>query len=414
MKKQPLFLTGVILLFSVLSTACGGLSGAGGTSGQTGSGPVRSEPKNGSASVRTASGMVEGKDYIVLKRVRILDEMGFDKPVEAMSLLAPSDWRVEGGVRWKSVNECRGEIVSWTMELTSPDGAIRFSALPVQSFAFSQDPMIQQSLIAGSQQGGCKVSSPFTAEQHLQNLARNKLGASVGSVREDESLQSVINKISADSDAASQQYGTGGTASGSGIYGTLIYPDGTKGLAQIGVMVTENQSRGMFTGEPNGFSSTTVFHQVVMRYPAAREAEALKLFGTITTSHRMNPVWTQAKESFLTKLGNVEHAGRMERLRLMGEQSKAYAKSQSDAADVRMRDWERGQASSDASHSRFIQTIREVETWKDGEGSPVELNAGYSHGWSKPDGSYILTNNSNFDPAVELQQDWVRMQKPSR
>ncbi len=114
------------------------------------------------------------------------------------------------------------------------------------------------------------------------------------------------------------------------------------------------------------------------------------------------------------RLGNVEHAGRMERLRLMGKQSKAYAKSQSDASNARMRDWERGQASSDASQRRFIQTIREVETWKDGEGNPVELSAGYSHGWSKPDGSYILTNNSLFDPAVELQQNWVRMQKPPR
>jgi hypothetical protein len=104
----------------------------------------------------------------------------------------------------------------------------------------------------------------------------------------------------------------------------------------------------------------------------------------------------------------------MERLRLMGKQSKAYAKSQSDASNARMRDWERGQASSDASQRRFIQTIREVETWKDGEGNPVELSAGYSHGWSKPDGSYILTNNSLFDPAVELQQNWVRMQKPPR
>jgi hypothetical protein len=34
-----------------------------------------------------------------------------------------------------------------------------------------------------------------------------------------------------------------------------------------------------------------------------------------------------------------------------------------------------------------------------------------SHGWSRPDGSIILTNNSVFDPAVELQQNWVRMEK---
>jgi hypothetical protein len=157
-----------------------------------------------------------------------------------------------------------------------------------------------------------------------------------------------------------------------------------------------------------------VFHQSVIRYPPAREAEALKVFGTISTSERINPLWKQAKEAFLTRVGNDEHAARMERLRLMGEQSRAYAKAQSEASDARMRNWERGQASSDANQSRFIQTIREVETWKDSSGTPVELSAGYSHGWSRPDGSYILTNNSNFNPAVELQQNWERMQKPPR
>lgn len=363
---------------------------------------------------KTNSGLVEGKDYLVLKRVRILDEMGFDKPVEAMSVLAPSDWRAESSVRWKNVNECRGEIVSWQMKLTSPDGAIQFSVLPVRTFGYSQDPVVRQALVAASQQGGCEVSPPFTAEQHLENLARTELGATVSNVRQDQSLQAVLDKISTDNDATSQQYGTGMSTSGNGVYGALTYPDGTRGLAQVGVMVMKTESRGIFTGEPTGSASTMVFHQVVMRYPAAREPEALKLFGTITASHRMNPVWSQAKEGFLARLGNVEHAGRMERLRLMGEQSKAYAKSQSEAADARMRDWERAQASSDASHHRFIQTIREVETWKDGEGSPVELSSGYNYGWSKPDGSFILTNNSLFDPAVEFQQEWVRMQKPTR
>ncbi len=362
---------------------------------------------------QTSSNLVEGKDYLVLKRVRILDEMGFDKPVEAMSLLVPNGWRAEGSVRWKSVNECRGELISWPITLTSPDGAMQFSLLPGRSFVSSQDPMTQKSFILASQQGGCQVSAPFTAEQYIGKLA-SSLKASVSNVRKDPSLQSNIDKMAADSDATSQQYGTNMRMSGSSVYGTLTWPDGTKGLAQVGVMTVISQSRDMFNGAPNGGTSTSVFHQAVIRYPPAREADALKLFGTISSSHRMNPVWTQAKDAFLTRLGNIEHAGRMERLRLMGEQSRSYAKSQSDAADARMRDWERKQASSDANQHRFIQTIREVETWKDGQGNPVELNAGYNYGWSKPDGSYILTNNSLFDPAVELQQNWERMQKPPR
>jgi hypothetical protein len=327
----------------------------------------------------------------------------------------PRGWRTEGSVRWKNVNECRSEIVTWQMSATSPDGAIRLTALPLRSFEFHQDPLLQQGAIAQAQQGGCRVNPPFDAAQYLENLAQAELGgATVSDIRSDESMRAVVDKISADSNAISRQYGSGTTQSGSAVYGTLTWPDGSKGLAQVAVITNINQSRGMYSGEPNGYAMTTVFHQIYIRYPPAREAEALKIFGTITSSHRMNPVWQQAKEGFLTRLGNMEHAGRMERLRLQGEQSAAYARAQSDASDARMRDWERQQASSDAGQRRFIQTIREVETWKDGSGNPVELGSGYSHGWSRPDGSYILTNNSNFDPAVELQQNWVRMEKPQR
>jgi hypothetical protein len=370
----------------------------------------------GNSSVKSqtkASGLVEGRDYVVLERFRILDQMAFDRPVEAMSILVPHGWRAEGGIRWKGINECRGEMASWQVSATSPDGAIRFMRLPDRAFLFFQDQMLQRGALAAQQQGGCTVSPPFNAAQYLENLARNGFGgANVSNIRADPYLGAGVEKLVAMSNETSRQYGTGMQSSGSAVYGTLTWPDGSKGLAQVALMVSMTRSNDMFTGAPNGSASTVVFHQVVIRYPPAREAEALKVFGTISASHRVNPIWKQAKENFMTRLGNMEHAGRMERLRLQGEQSAAYARAQSDASDARMRDWERAQASSDASQHRFIQTIREVETWKDSSGTPVELNAGYSHGWSRPDGSYILTNNSLFNPAVEFQQNWERMEKP--
>lgn len=358
-----------------------------------------------------SSKMVQGKDYVVLKRLRVLDEMGFDRPVEAMSVLVPSGWKAQGGVRWNSIGGCRGEIVVWQISVTSPDGQIEYMAFPVRTFVYSQDQMMQQVYLTAARQGGCQVSAPFNASQYIQLLARDGLKASVSNIRQDESLQASLNKMNADSNEISRQYGTNMSTSSNMIYGTLNWSDGKKGLAQIGVMSTVKSSRNMFTGAPDGFSTTTVFHQVVVRYPPEREAEALRLFATINTSYRMNPIWKNAKDDFLTQLGNAEHAASMQRLRLMGEQSRAYAKSQSDAADARMRDWEQKQSSSDASQRRFIQTIREVETWKDSSGNAVELGSGYNYGWSKPDGSYILTNNSLFNPAVELKENWVKMQK---
>ena len=250
---------------------------------------------------RNNSTLSEGKDYLVLERVRLLDTMGFDRPVEAMSILVPQGWKTEGGVTGKGINGCRGEIVTLQFSVTSRDGAIRFPVLPLRSFIAFQNQLSQQAAMVAAQQGGCQVYPPFNAARYLENLARNGLGgARATDIRPDESLQAIIAKIAEFSNATAQQYGTGINQSGSGVYGTLTWPDGSKGLAQVGVSVMVKNGQDMYTGAPNGFATTTVFHQAIIRYPPAREAEAIKLFGMFLTSHRMNPVWQKAKDNFLT------------------------------------------------------------------------------------------------------------------
>jgi len=272
--------------------------------------------------------------------------------------------------------------------------------------------MMRQPNFNAALKDGCALSQPFDATTYLQTVARDQLGgATVADVHPDDSLTATIAKIVDLNNQTALQFGSGMQTSGTGIYGSLTFPDGTEGLANIGVTNMRKDGRDMFTGRPNGFSTTSVFHQALVRFPANRRDEAVRLLGTTLSSYRVNPAWQQAKDQFMAKLGNIEHAGNMERLRLMGEQSAEYARARSDAQDTAMRNWEQQNAASDASQHRFIQTIREVETWTDSKGAPVELSAGYAHGWSRPDGSYILTNNSTFDPAVAFQQNWTRMEK---
>lgn len=119
----------------------------------------------------------EGKDYVVLERVRFLDEQGFDRPVEAFSMLFPKGWKTEGGVRWKGVGECRGEMVSMTVKASSPDGKVSFESFPARSFSWADDQMMMQAMMAGAQAGGCAVNQPFSAEQYLEGYAKQDLGA---------------------------------------------------------------------------------------------------------------------------------------------------------------------------------------------------------------------------------------------
>lgn len=354
---------------------------------------------------------VEGKDYVILERRRFLDEMGFDRPVEAFSMLFPKNWRTEGGVRWKGVGECRGEIVQMSVKATSPDGQIQFEAPPVRSFGWASDQMMMQAMMAGAQAGGCAVNQPFTAEQYLQGYAQQDLGASASEIRGDEARTARARQMDEQANAIAMQYGNNSQQSTTFATGRLAWPDGTEGFIETGVTNIITQQPDMFNGGVSTFSTTSVFYTTITRFPSDRKDEALRMLKLFTSSHRMNPVWQQAKDNFLTQLGNVEHAGRMERIRLMGEQSQAYAKAQSEASDQRMRSWEQQQTSQDASHERFVKTIREVETWNDGTNGRVELTSGYDHAWSRGDGSYILSNSPNFDPSSVFQdQAWKPMQ----
>lgn len=326
-------------------------------------------------------------------------------------MLVPSGWRAEGGVTWDSIGGCRGEIIVNTVKLTSPDGAFVFQALPLRSFGYSNNQMLLQSMRAGAQAGGCAVNQPFNAAQFVEGYARMELRAQASNIQPEEAAMALLRPLDQTANQSARQYGQNSQQESTVAIGDLRFSDGAEGVLQ-------GTAINMVMHQPDAFSggttmiSSTVTIPFLMRFPAGRRAEGLKLFRMIMTSHRMNPVWTEAKNRFLTQLGNIEHRGRMERIHLMGEQARAYAREQSAASDQRMRDWENRQAAQERQHTNFVQAIREVESWRDPYGSNVELSSGYSNAWTRGDGSYILTNSPTFDPSSAFQdQQWKPMQR---
>lgn len=401
----------------VLGVGCSRTEGAGepvaaaplaGQAAPGGSAPGRAVDEPASAPGK----FVEGEDYLELERVMFLDSMGFDQPVEAFSVLFPRGWKTEGGVRWLRVDACRGEMVSLWVKGTSPDGAIQFELAPVRSFGWSDDAIMMRGMQAAAAQGGCQLNQPFSAQEYVEGYARMDLGATASDIRPDTTHEAEARRRDADAMAMARRFGNDTTQATSAAYGSLSWPDGSEGISHVGVINVVTRRPNMVSGGVVTFSNTQVFYNVVMRFPPARRAEATRLMGTIVASQRINPVWQQAKDKYMMELGNAEHAARMEQIRLFGEQRAAYARARSADMDRQMRGWERQQSAQDASVKRFVQTIREVETWNDGAGS-VELNAGYEHAWSRGDGRYILSNSPNFDPnAVFLDPRWEPMRRP--
>ena len=356
-----------------------------------------------------AQGTTDGR-YVVLARTRFWDKAMFDPPVEAFSLLFPQGWHVDGGVQWKGVHECRGDIVSNVVTATSPDGALTYRVSPSRSFSYADDAMMMQALQAGAQAGGCGVNEPFDAARYVEGRARKDLGAQAKNIRPDTARMAVMQERDAQANAIARQYGTGMEQTTTMAYGDLAFPDGTAGLLHVGVTNLITRRPDMLTGRTTTFSTTSVFHEAMIRFPAARRDEAVKTFATIQTSFRANPAWQQAKDAFLTKLGNVEHQGRMERLRIQAAAGQAAHEARTAASDAQQRSWESRQAADDVAHKRFIQSIREVETFVDAAGT-VELSAGYDGAWSRGDGTYLLATGG-FDPVQELKDSrWTKMKR---
>jgi hypothetical protein len=416
-----LVLATLTFVFATLSFGCG----QGGTS--TGSAPS-------SGSTKLASAFKEGKDYTVLERVRFLDETGFERPAEAFSVLLPKGWKHEGGIIWKGLNECRGEMVGSKWSASSPDGSIRFISLPGHSWTWASDEMMQQTMMMQAQNGGCEVGMPIQAEQYFREVfaPRELQGVTINELKPNPDAVRTMNEKTAQLQNGANAYGGNTTITHSAVTARLTWSDGSEGIALCSVTNMQNVSQDPYSGAMQGTSTSFTPERSFIRYPAAKRAEAEGHLANIQSSIRTNPQWKQAIEGYFAELGRQSAIEHHQRMRAIDDQTRAMTAAhnqrmndiQAQGAattnahnermanmDNNMRSWEAQQSSQDRSHSAFVQTIREVETYRDGSGT-VELSSGYGQAWSRGDGTYILSNSPGFDPSGVFQdQNWQEMKK---
>jgi hypothetical protein len=188
----------------------------------------------------------------------------------------------------------------------------------------------------------------------------------------------------------------------------------------------------MYTGAMQQMSMSTASERSWLRFPAARRDEAESFLANMKSSTRTNPAWKEAVEGYFAELGRQQerqhhiimdgidqstqnmtaaHNQRMGDIAAQGAANTAMHNDRMAAMDQNMRSWEQQQASQDRQHTRYVQTIREVETWQSSNGA-VELSSGYDQAWSRGDGTYILSNEPGFDPSTAFQdQNWTEMQR---
>jgi hypothetical protein len=357
------------------------------------------------------SNMVEGKDYFILKRFRVTDQYGFSQPLEVSSFLLPANWQVTGGVQWNGRNKCLPEMVQASMQAFSPGKEYELFLFPVTQFDWSTDPVYLDAMQRGFNMHSCYIAQPQDAAGYISRYMAPYLKAQVKTAQPIAQLQQQMDQGAMQMTNAARQAGNNAYSHrGSAAEGVLQFSDGKEGLAFCTLMQTIVSMPGAQGGIAHNYQCY-VSMRMVLKYKAGNEAAARKIMSTLFTSARINPQWANGVQAFYAAIAR-------------GAQDETWKKiqyshqAQQEISNNIVRSWEARNSNSNGrngnaidNNGQFGQYLRGVENYTDDAGNKIELTSGYSHAWSKGDGSYLLSNNPAFDPNVTFNEDWKRLSK---
>lgn len=349
----------------------------------------------------------EGKDYVVLERFRVMDPTGFAHPMEAYSILVPEGWTSQGGITWQVGVPCMIEAIRNRVSVTSPDGRMALEIYPTQQWEWWDDQLMLQTMQQQQQNPlarRCPIMEPLDAASFLRGPMAREMGAEVVSVDPEEEMNALLRKQAQQVNMQYQQNKLPMENRPSAATAIVRFPDGSSGVALCSVGMTVTNMPNMLSGGTYAGYTCVTDQKVAVRCPKGKEEEARKLLSGVLASVRVNPEWARGVQQMFSNVAAVEQRETMKRAQIQRE-------AMNYTADLQQRTWESGQESRDRIAEGWGQSLRGVETWTDASGGSVELNAGYQGAWSRPDGTYILSNDPLFDPNVVLHEDWKRLEK---
>jgi len=369
---------------------------------------AQSSQKNKSNTTDKTANMVEGKDYIILKRFRLEDKQGFSQPIEVSSFVLPANWKVNSNVQWNTSSKCIPEMVQVALNAESENGDFELMYLPTTQFDWSDDPVYLDAMQRGFNMNSCHIAQPLDAAGYIRNALAPDINAQVKTSKTINELQQLMDAGAMQQTQLARQAGnTAYSHKGSAAEGVLQFADGKEGLAFCTLMQTI-VTMGGTQGQIAHNSYCYVSMRMVLKYKAGNEAMGRKIMSTLFSSTRINPTWMKGIQNFFAAVAKNAQDQNWKHIQEIRD-------VQQQMGNNIIRNWEQRNAASNNTYTKdsdgFGQYLRGVETYKDESGNTVELTSGYGNAWSKGDGSYLLSNNPAFDPNVTFNEDWKRLNK---
>lgn len=336
-----------------------------------------------------------------VQRAEIMDRNGFERPMVAYTLFVPAGWKSEGGIEYaRQMNNCGvPSRINW--KATAPDNSGAIQIIPEEKWSAANFPVPED---------GCPRAQVQAARPYLEWwVQRNRPGARVLDYRERADLAAPFKSIARNSQGM-RSWGDGGEI-------LIAYQVGGRPVREAissasFFIVTEFPS---LTGGP----SQQLLQGMTAPGFAMRMPEGVlnfKMIEALRQSIHSAPEW----QSRMNQAAQERNRITMESNRQMAETNRREAAKRSEIiaqtgreiADIQMGAWQNKSESMDRQQRETIEGIRGVETYNDPHyGGTVQLSNQYQHAWQLRDGSYVLTDDVNFDPSRDLGITGARLKK---
>jgi hypothetical protein len=352
-----------------------------------------------------AAPFARAAERLVLQTHVVTDTQGTGG--EAFRLLAPRDWRFEGGVTWNTQRFPADALTSYTV--TSPDGASVFEQFPHVLLFWAEDQMLQQSYA----QNGFEVLPPVSAEQALRELylPSYRPEAAGAEVLETQPLpelaqqvlawqQAVLNIFNSISPSNFQYELRADAARAKFRYTVAGKPMIEDATVAITYFVAYMPSLYGTVPAITWSTAPTSF-----RAPAADIDHRLETFRIIAASHRPNFEWSAA----IARLHAVITRDQLRQQQRIFDRLRQIQRTQSETSNMLFESWQRRSQTYDRIFDNYSQSLRGVETYSDPVSSrQVELPNGFNHVWSNGS-DYVLSNEPGFNPNTGSSQLWTEI-----
>ncbi|MCA9271120.1 MAG: hypothetical protein KDA41_21710 [Planctomycetales bacterium] len=330
------------------------------------------------------------RNVMRFERGVIVDPTGFAQPMAVSSLFIPYGWRTQGGVFWGQQFLCtNGYNYEWSA--TAPDGSAGVMVLP-------QAKWENNDYGAPPSTPGCQ-SAPYTsARAWIEALAGQTFPG--GRVIDYRERPDVIQQLGATPQRQQMPMGESRswTEAGEALVAFTLNGRDMRGsvaaAVQFNLMITDSTPYGG-QGRMNVMSAFA--HPAWAAY-APNGQFNFGYFEAIRRSIRPNQKWSAAITGHNVAIAKVAIDESRKRAAMI-------AQSNEEIARIRQSVWDNQQESADRRAREFGELIRGVETYVDADapGGTRELSANYNHAWRLNDGTYVLTDDANFDPWRDLR-----------